>query len=100
MRLEASRRLGSVAALLVAGMGCGPTIEAGLANAPSSRRGSPPRKQHDVIGNGPESCGQGQPGEQYREPPCAKQEDSDAGIPSLKAPGSAAPGADSTNPRP
>ena len=100
MRPEGCRRLSSVVAFLVAGLGCGPTVEAGLANAPSSRRNAPPRRQHDVIGNGPESCGQGQPGEQYREPPCATQDDADAGIPSLTLPGASAPGTDSNHPRP
>lgn len=81
MKPEASIRLGGFGALLVAGLGCGPTIEAGLANAPSARRNSPPRKQHDVIGNGPESCGEGQPGEQYRQPPCGPPDDPAASAP-------------------
>jgi len=100
MRAEGSRRLGSVVVLLVAGLGCGPTVEAGLANAPSSRRNSPARRQHDAISNGPESCGQGQPGEQYREPPCAQQDDSHAGVPSLGAPAATTRSAESANPRP
>ena len=87
MKPEGSIRLGGFGALLVAGLGCGPTIEAGLANAPSARRNSPPRRQHDVIGNGPESCGEGQPGEQYRVPPCAPP-----GGPALSA-GAGAPSA-------
>jgi hypothetical protein len=74
-------RLGGFGVLFVAGLGCGPTIEAGLANAPSARRSSPPRRQHDVIGNGPQSCGEGEPGERYREPRCPQQQDSaDAGV--------------------
>jgi len=100
MTSEKAQRWVAVVALLVAGLGCGPVVEAGLANAPSSRRNSPPRKQHDVISNGPESCGAGLPGERYREPPCAKLDDSDAGIPSVNAPIAGAPGADSTDPRP
>ena len=63
MKLEVSFRLGGLGALLLAGLGCGSTVEAGLANAPSSRRNSAPRRQHDVISNGPESCGDNQPGE-------------------------------------
>jgi hypothetical protein len=59
--------------------GCGQTFEGGLANAPSARRSSQPRGQHDVISNGPNSCGGGEPGEQYRVPACAKADDSDAG---------------------
>jgi len=34
--------------------------------APSARRSSQPRGQHDVISNGPNSCGGGEPGQQYR----------------------------------
>ena len=62
--------------LLLAGLGgCGQSLEAGLANAPSARRASQPRREHDVIGNGPESCGKDQPSEKYREPPCAELHD-------------------------
>ena len=60
--------------------GCGETLAGGLANAPSARRSSQPRGQHDVISNGPNSCGGGEPGEQYRVPPCANADaDADAG---------------------
>jgi hypothetical protein len=79
MRPEAPRRLGSVGALLIAGLGCGQTVEAGFANAPSARRNSPPRRQYDAISNGPESCGKDQPGEQYREPSCAQVDDPSSG---------------------
>jgi len=60
------------------GCGCGPTMEAGLANAPSARRNSPPRRQHDVISNGPDSCGAQEPGAHLHEPPCAGSADGDA----------------------
>jgi hypothetical protein len=86
MKPEISFRLGGFGALLVAGLGCGPTVEAGLANAPSSRRSSPPRRQHDVISNGPESCGDKQPGERYRLPPCTPSDDADAGAAPQKLP--------------
>jgi hypothetical protein len=79
MRPEAQRRLGGVGALLIAGLGCGQTVEAGFANAPSARRNSPPRRQYDAIGNGPESCGKDQPGEQYREPSCAQADNPSSG---------------------
>jgi hypothetical protein len=70
---------GMCAALSLAVFGCGPALEGGLANAPSARRSSQPRGQHDVISNGPNSCGASEPGEQYRVPPCANADDSDAG---------------------
>jgi hypothetical protein len=66
-------------ALSLPGFGCGETLAGGLANAPSARRSSQPRGQHDVISNGPNSCGGGEPGEQYRVPPCAHADDADAG---------------------
>ena len=56
-------------------LGCGQTLAGGLANAPSAGRSSQPRGQHDVISNGPNSCGAGEPGEQYRVPSCAKTDD-------------------------
>jgi hypothetical protein len=59
--------------------GCGQTLEGGLANAPSARRSAQPHGQHDVISNGPSSCGGGEPGEQYRVPACAHADDADAG---------------------
>lgn len=59
-------------------LGCGETLAGGLSNAPSARRSSQPRGQHDVISNGPNSCGGGEPGSQYRVPPCANL-DADAG---------------------
>jgi len=96
MKSEGSIRLGGFGALLVAGLGCGPTLEAGFANAPSARRNSHPRKQHDVIGNGPESCGQGQPGEQYREPSCGQQDGPGANVVAPNAPKPAASGSVST----
>ncbi|HEY5373664.1 MAG TPA: hypothetical protein VIK01_08245 [Polyangiaceae bacterium] len=80
MKADSSRRLGGLGALLIAGLGgCGPTIEAGFANAPSARRSSPPRKQHDAISNGPESCGRNQSGEIYRLPRCQQLDGVDAG---------------------
>jgi hypothetical protein len=65
-------------ALSLPAFGCGETLAGGLANAPSARRSSQPRGQHDVISNGPNSCGGGEPGEQYRVPACANA-DADAG---------------------
>jgi len=59
-------------------LGCGQTLAGGLANAPSAGRSSQPRGQHDVISNGPNSCGGGEPGEQYRVPSCANTDDTDA----------------------
>jgi hypothetical protein len=79
MTREARFLSGMCAALALAVFGCGPTLEGGLANAPSARRSSQPRGQHDVISNGPNSCGGGEPGEKYRVPPCANADDSDAG---------------------
>lgn len=64
----------------LAASGCGQTLAGGLANAPSAGRSSQPRGQHDVISNGPNSCGGGEPGEQYRVPSCANTDDPDAGI--------------------
>jgi hypothetical protein len=73
----------SLAAICVAlslpPFGCGETFAGGLANAPSARRSSQPHGQHDVISNGPNSCGGGEPGEQYRVPQCANADDADAG---------------------
>jgi hypothetical protein len=80
MKAERSFRLAGFGALFVAGLGCGTTVEAGLANAPSARRNSPPRRQHDVISNGPESCGDHEPGERYRQPPCQQPDSTDAGL--------------------
>ncbi len=79
MTREAQFLSGMCAALSLAGLGCGPALEGGLANVPSARRSSQPRGQHDVISNGPNSCGGGEPGEQYRVPPCANVDASDAG---------------------
>jgi len=60
-------------------LGCGQTLAGGLANAPSAGRSSQPRGQHDVISNGPNSCGNGETGEQYRVPSCANTDDAEAG---------------------
>ena len=79
MTREAQFLSGMCAALSLAVLGCGPALEGGLANVPSARRSSQPRGQHDVISNGPNSCGGGEPGEQYRIPACANADDSDAG---------------------
>ena len=77
-----TRNIRSMAALCwvlsVPAFGCGQTLAGGLANAPSARRSSQPHGQHDVISNGPNSCGGGELGEQYRVPPCANT-DADAG---------------------
>ena len=70
---------GFCVALYLAAVGCGQTLEGGLANAPSARRSAQPRGQHDVISNGPNSCGGGEPGQQYRVPRCANSDDADGG---------------------
>jgi hypothetical protein len=70
------RALGATSALLslfafsLLTFGCGEAVvEGGLANAPAANRTTQPHNQHDVISDGPNSCGKGEPGAQYR-PAC------------------------------
>jgi hypothetical protein len=61
-------------ALWVAALGCAPTVHPGLTNAQGlGGTRIVDARVHDVIANGPDSCGRLEPGPgplRYRQPPC------------------------------
>ncbi len=75
--LKAQVRVILAAAAFLLGAACGERFEAGLANAPSLDRQTRPRRPHDVISNGQESCPQSAASADplwNRVPPCEESE--------------------------
>jgi hypothetical protein len=89
MKTGVGLREGLCGALLVACLGCGTTVEAGLANAQSANRSSQPRRQHDVITNGRDACGEKESSEY--DPACEQRDTPDASIASAPAVSPATP---------